>query len=181
MESQDRVIQATLSVIRSEGIKAVTVRRVATELGHSTTVVTHYFANRQVLLNATLERAFEESKKDADAAISAGDDELWAFLDWSISADQVAIWETLLAGHIAGLDQEVSKQVESLLTWWDERFQQLASGRVAPGYTKAQLCDIAGAVIEGVLLSPSGGPVSGISGKQILRATLGPLIKSSTK
>lgn len=176
MESRDRVIVATLNVIRRDGIKAVTIRRVAEQLGHSTTVVTHYFKNRQELIQETLRRAFDETRAEAEAAVQGADDQLWAFLDWAISPEHAELWETLMAAHVTGVDEEVSKQVESLLNWWDAKFQALVSGRAAPGYTPAQLCDIAGTVVEGILLSPSGGAVSGISGKQILRATLSSLV-----
>ena len=111
-----------------------------------------------------------------EAAVQGADDQLWAFLDWAISPEHAELWETLMAAHVAGVDEEVSNQVESLLNWWDAKFQALVSGRAAPGYTPAQLCDIAGTVVEGILLSPSGGAVSGISGKQILRATLSSLV-----
>lgn len=179
MESQDRVIEATLRVIKSEGLKGVTVRRVAQELGKSTTVITHYFANRQVLLETTLARALGESRASAEAAIRDASDPLWAFLDWSISEEHSELWEALLAAYAAGIDEEVSRQVDALLQWWDERFKTLLAGRESGGYSPAEICDIAGVVVEGILLTQNFASPSGISGKKVLRATLSSLISDS--
>ena len=41
MGMPEQVIEATLKVIELGGVKEVTVRRVAEELGRSTTVITH--------------------------------------------------------------------------------------------------------------------------------------------
>jgi AcrR family transcriptional regulator len=45
-------------VIARDGLDAASVRRVAAEAGSSTTVVTHYFADKQALLAAAVEDAY---------------------------------------------------------------------------------------------------------------------------
>ena len=50
MSVRDEVKEATIRVIATEGVPAVTIRRVAREVGRSTSAITHYFADRDELL-----------------------------------------------------------------------------------------------------------------------------------
>ena len=52
------VAAAARAVIARDGLDAASVRRVAAEAGSSTTVVTHYFADKQALLVAAVEDAY---------------------------------------------------------------------------------------------------------------------------
>lgn len=177
MESQDRVIAATRAVMERGGIKDVTIRRVAQELGKSTTVITHYFPSRQALVRETLAHSLDISKQTAEQIIEAADDKLWAFLEWSISEEHRDLWSAIISGHAAGLDSEVSAQVEDLLTWWDEKLQQLLVGRIAGRYSESECCDIIGVAVEGILLTASRGTPSGMSGEEVLRALVAPLLR----
>lgn len=179
MESKDRVINATLSVIESGGVKEVTIRRVAQELGRSTTVITHYFSNRQELIAATLDQSLLASKNAALGSIEHSDDRLWAFLDWSISEEHGALWEALIAAHAAGLDPEVSKHVEDLLAWWDDLLLELLNERNLQGSISLEVCDIIGVVVEGILLNSSRPTYSGITGTQLLRKAVGHLLQQN--
>jgi len=49
-ERRRKIAEAALDVIAREGLDAATIRRIAAELGCSTTVITHYFADKQELL-----------------------------------------------------------------------------------------------------------------------------------
>lgn len=49
-ERRQQIAQAAIDVIAREGLDAATIRRIAAEVGFSTTAVTHYFANKQELL-----------------------------------------------------------------------------------------------------------------------------------
>ena len=177
MESQDRVIAATRAVMERGGIKDVTIRRVAQELGKSTTVITHYFPSRQALVRETLAHSLDISKQTAEQIIEAADDKLWAFLEWSISEEHRDLWSAIISGHAAGLDPEVSAQVEDLLAWWDEKLQQLLEGRIAGNYSESECCDIIGVAVEGILLTASRGTPSGMSGDEVLRALVSPLLR----
>ena len=44
MSVRDEVKEATIRVIAAEGVPAVTIRRVAREVGRSTSAITHYFS-----------------------------------------------------------------------------------------------------------------------------------------
>ncbi|MDT7578857.1 MAG: hypothetical protein QOK35_117, partial [Pseudonocardiales bacterium] len=58
VERRARVAAAARAVIARDGLDATSVRRVAAEAGSSTTVVTHYFADKQALLVAAVEDAY---------------------------------------------------------------------------------------------------------------------------
>ena len=49
-ERRRRIAEVVVDVIASEGLDAATVRRIAAAVGYSTTVVTHYFADKHDLL-----------------------------------------------------------------------------------------------------------------------------------
>lgn len=54
-ERRRRIAEVAVDVIAREGLSAATVRRIADEAGFSTTAITHYFADKQELLNWTFE------------------------------------------------------------------------------------------------------------------------------
>jgi hypothetical protein len=63
------------------------------------------------------------------------------------------------------------------MDWWDDQLLKLLKGRVAPGRTAQELCDIIGVVVEGILLSSDRELASGMSSEALLRATISPLLK----
>lgn len=65
------VARAARTVIAREGLSGATVRRVADELGGSTTAVTHYFASRDELLYAAVEDAYSTAAARMAAAVEA--------------------------------------------------------------------------------------------------------------
>ena len=177
MGMPEQVIEATIRVIEVGGVKEVTVRKVAEELGRSTTVVTHYFPTREDLLDAALNKSFAQSREQAMVFIRDSKDGLWAFLNWSISAEHRRVWLQLVAAYLAGLDPHVSKQIDEFIDWWDDQLLQLLKGRVAPGRSTQELCDIIGVVVEGILLSSDRELRSGMGSEALLRATISPLLK----
>ncbi len=179
MGMPEQVIEATLRIIETGGIKDVTVRRVAEEIGRSTTVVTHYFPTREHLLEAALTTSFAQSKAQAMLYIQDSHDELWAFMEWSVSAHHRRVWLQLVVAYLAGLDPHVATLVDEFIDWWEAQLVKLLEGRVAPGQTRQELSDIIGVVVEGILLSSDRKMTSGLNAEQLLRATISPLLKSA--
>ena len=64
-----QIDSAVLHLVAHEGIAAVTFRRVAAELGASTTAVTHFVPDRETLLD----RAFSALRAEVAAAITAAE------------------------------------------------------------------------------------------------------------
>ena len=72
VERRAQVATAARAVIARDGLDAATVRRVAAEAGSSTTVVTHYFADKQALLLAAVQDAYAAVAVRMVAHIEAG-------------------------------------------------------------------------------------------------------------
>jgi len=76
-EKRAEFVAASWNVIASEGLRAATLRRVASEAGCTTGSLTHYFANRRSLLIDSLRTAHFEAgarmQKAADAATTPFD------------------------------------------------------------------------------------------------------------
>ena len=176
MEMPGQVIQATLRVIEEGGVKDVTVRKVAEQLGRSTTVITHYFSTRDDLIDAAVTATLAQSREEAVALMQSSEDPLWTFLDWSVSGKNHAIWLELVAAYAADLDRQVTKQVDEFLTWWDEQIEELLKGRVTAGLTTKELCDIIGVVVEGILFASNREFASGLTPQELLRLTISPLL-----
>jgi hypothetical protein len=110
--------------------------------------------------------------------MQGNDDKLWAFMNWSISAQHRRVWLQLVAAYLAGHDPHVSTQIDEFIDWWEEHLLQLLDGRVASGRTNQELCDIIGVVVEGILLSSNREFASGLTSEQLLRATISPLLRA---
>jgi AcrR family transcriptional regulator len=80
-DTHDRILEAAVELIASEGIDDVRIARVATRAGVSTALVHHYFSTREDLLEQALLRSFklaaeerfgEDASADAAGASAAG-------------------------------------------------------------------------------------------------------------
>lgn len=67
-----RIAEVCVDVIGREGLEAATIRRIAAEVGFSTTIVTHYFADKQELL-VWAYRVLAEEAEAHFAAVAARD------------------------------------------------------------------------------------------------------------
>jgi AcrR family transcriptional regulator len=72
LERRSKVAAAARAVIARDGLDGASVRRVAAEAGSSTTVVTHYFADKQALLAAAVEDAYAAVTGRMAAHVEAG-------------------------------------------------------------------------------------------------------------
>lgn len=71
-ERRTQVAAAARAVIARDGLEGASVRRVAAEAGSSTTVVTHYFADKDALLLAAVEDAYAAVAARALAKAESG-------------------------------------------------------------------------------------------------------------
>ncbi len=76
--TRDRVLEAAMSIADAEGLSAVSMRRVATELRVEAMSLYHHVANKDALLDGLVERvvteALEESTSAVEQAGSTSDD-----------------------------------------------------------------------------------------------------------
>ena len=176
MSIAEMVQEATLKVIAEEGVKAVTIRRVALELDRSTTVITHYFDSRESLLRESVSAALRERRESAETLIAESAEPLWDFLEWSIQDEHIEIWHALLAASHAGSETEVTRLVEEFEEWWSATLANLLKGKVRKGHTIAEVSDVIGIVVEGLLFRNGKQASSRLSQSQLLRIAIGSLL-----
>ena len=140
LERRAQVAAAARAVIARDGLDAASVRRVAAEAGSSTTVVTHYFADKQALLAAAVEDAYRAVTARMAAHVHGGRGGLPTLRDvllealpldgernaearvwmafWSMAATQPALRAVQRAGYaawrelVAGLLTEAAERGE---------------------------------------------------------------------
>lgn len=86
-------------VLAASGIESSTIRDVAAAGGWSTTMVTHYFANKDQLLLHTLAMSVADMSRSIDDAQQGGVDELRAIIEQILPLDteRTARWRLWLA------------------------------------------------------------------------------------
>ena len=58
--ASQRIYKCALDILEAEGPQAVSIRRVAKEVGITPMAIYHYFASREALLNAVVDSEFEQ-------------------------------------------------------------------------------------------------------------------------
>ena len=176
MNTKDEVIGATLRVIATHGFQAVTIRHVATEVNRSTTVVTHYFANRNALLREVVGSAIKERREAVESVINDASDPTWAFLEWSIDADVDGVWPAVVAASAAGIESEVVGAARQFDQWWTDRLTQLLRERQGNYEDPAVLADAIGVVIDGFVVGLGISKSSNEERLHLLHILLDPLV-----
>lgn len=104
-------------VVAARGIEALTIRQVADAAGYSTTIVSHYFRDKQDLVRATYREAADRSLAHFDAAVDGPgtlQDALEAVLP--LDADRRRNWTLMVAfWGIAALDPELTAVQSGLM------------------------------------------------------------------
>lgn len=72
VQRRARVAAAARAVIARDGLDATSVRRVAAEAGSSTTIVTHYFADKRALMMAAIEDGYAAATSRMAARVEEG-------------------------------------------------------------------------------------------------------------
>lgn len=169
MSIRDQVKDATLSVIAAEGVHAVTIRRVAAELGRSTTVVTHYFDDRNELLTESVGEALAERQSQIESRLESAEDPLWVFLDWSIEADPEGVWAAIVTAARAGIEPEITERAHAFERWWGERLLKLIARRCKEGRDPLEVAAAVGVVVDGIMLGLDASSVDQAHRRRLLR------------
>jgi AcrR family transcriptional regulator len=87
-ERRQQVVDIARRLIEKEGVDAATVRRVAEEAGCSTTIVSHYFANKHQLLLLIYRRASEGAKDRVRDVLDRSPGDIEACLEALLPMDE---------------------------------------------------------------------------------------------
>lgn len=90
---RQQLIEATYLVLNRDGIDNLTLKKIATEAGVATSIITHYFGTKEALIAATMSdlvgsllREIRERRKQAPTTI----DEIVAIVDGNFAPSQVS-------------------------------------------------------------------------------------------
>jgi AcrR family transcriptional regulator len=88
-ERREQIVTAATQVLGELGFAKFTLRAVGKRLGGSVTLVTHYFASRDALLDALLERTLSDARTQQDElmAISDPHERLRATIEYFLPLD----------------------------------------------------------------------------------------------
>jgi AcrR family transcriptional regulator len=110
---RSEVAQVACELIASEGVEATTVRRVAEAAKCSTTIVSHYFANKHQLLLFAYRAAAVSSQSRVDAVVDSDPTDLQGCLEALLPLDRARLrnWQVWFAfwGMVIG-DAEFAKE-----------------------------------------------------------------------
>ncbi|MFJ7305138.1 TetR/AcrR family transcriptional regulator [Streptomyces sp. NPDC099088] len=117
----DEIAAATIQVARERGVRSVTIRAVAAQLGGSTAMVTNYVSSRSALMLNALRKAEEEWTAEMDEVLDGltGLERLKAAARWMSTTehdDEVLrrlLMEIASAGPAAGEELEELRRVTS--------------------------------------------------------------------
>lgn len=138
---RDLVARVAADLVAEHGLEALTVRRVAEAAGHSTTVVSHYFADRRDLVRATYRAAAARTSARFDDALVDADDPLPACLEALLPVDEqrardvrtwLAFWAMAVADPELAAEQDARVQ-SARRRIVDVLAREQARGRVREG------------------------------------------------
>lgn len=163
---------AVVAIAASDGVAAVTIRRVADYIGMSTSGVTHYVGSRDELLRAAIEEVAADVEAHADRLVAAADDPrsaAAAILDWAVidlDATTRGLWLALVVG--AHDDEVVRHALDDFNRRWHDRLRRLLG---EAGLADQWRLDVLAVLVDGLLVVEADDGQSWTSGRR--RAVLG--------
>lgn len=168
--------RATLRVVAKHGINGVTIRRIASELGASTTVITHFTRDKDDLLTRVISAELADRRNQITDLIASADDPFWAMVTWSVEADPDGVWPALVAATAAGVAPQVGQLVRDFDAWWTDQIIHLIKGRLVNGLRVRDAVDAIGVVTDGLLLAFDSGDWSPAHRRRLAQTLIGPLL-----
>lgn len=126
-ERRREILEATVRVLAKRGIRGLSFRAIARELGGSTTLVTHYFGSQADLLQGVADSFAAEIEAEIVERLEAIDDpheRLLILLEWLVPATEEALLQekariTVLADRLTG------EEVDQGFELWEVRVRAL--------------------------------------------------------
>jgi AcrR family transcriptional regulator len=118
-EHRRRIADVTVGIIAREGLEAATVRRIAAEVGCSTTVITHYFSDKHELLLWTYRMLGEFGHAEFEQTAPPDSRDLLGYLLSMAAVDErnIAYWRAYVAIWDKSLrDPEIAAELNSWIS-----------------------------------------------------------------
>jgi AcrR family transcriptional regulator len=168
--------RATLRVVARHGVNGVTIRRVAGELGTSTSAITHFTRNKDDLLGRVISAELDDRRRQITDLVASAEDPFWAVVSWSVEADPDGVWPALVSATAAGVAPAIGQLVRDFDAWWTDLIIQLVEGRLIDGLSERDAADAVGVVADGLLLALDSGDWSSAHRHRLARTLIGPLL-----
>ena len=122
-----------IDLIAEEGLEAVTIRRLAAVTGFSTTVVTHYFPNKQALLFKVYERCAERAQERVDQAFAKDPGDVGKCLEALLAIGEEARkgWKVNIAFWPHALKDGPLRERQ---LWWTRKAEQTVTSAIQRAY-----------------------------------------------
>ncbi len=160
---RQELIEASWRVIAAEGLEGVTMRKIAAEAGCTTGRLTHYFADREALILASLRTSYDVTGDRARQAIannSSNQEMLLQFAEEMLPADEERLreWKVWIAfWSAATVDKALAVENDARHQAWADELADLIKD-AAPKADARQEADLLIGLINGVGLHAAVNP-----------------------
>ncbi len=159
------LIEASWRVISTEGLEGVTMRKIAAEAGCTTGRLTHYFADREALILASLKASYDVTGDRARSSIAHDTDnktKLIRFAEEMLPADEERLreWKVWIAfWSAATVDKTLAAENDTRHQAWANELADLIKD-AAPASNAKQEADLLIGLINGVGLHAAVNPTN---------------------
>lgn len=136
-ERRDELLECAVGISRTDGLAAVSLRRVALDHGVTPGLVSHYFATAEQLVIATFQNAALADYERVFAAIDLAPTpiaKIWTMIDVMLdqsSVDASALW--LDAWSLGRRNRQLADEVDRMNQLWQERVAEIVASGIAAG------------------------------------------------
>ena len=167
-ERRHQIVAAALTIARDHGVRAITFRSIATEMGTSTSAITHYVDSRGDLFRLLFEHVSGAWRAEADERLAtlAPEQGLRLVLPRHLVLDEERrLAERIWFGALveAELRRELADWVQGYDEWYIDRLEAALSGcdlNVPTNVASDMLHSLTTGITAEALLSPSDWPAS---------------------
>ncbi len=150
--TRERILSAALALVDEEGMEALSMRRLAKELGVDPMAIYHHLPNKRALLSAIIERVFSEMRVPEPEGVEGWRERVRA---WARAFREVARAHPRLVPHLASYPEAAA---EATL----ESTEELYAAFEAAGMAPRQIVGAVGVVVDyliGFALAETSGAV----------------------
>jgi AcrR family transcriptional regulator len=150
--TRERILSAALALVDEEGMEALSMRRLAKELGVDPMAIYHHLPNKRALLSAIIERVFSEMRVPEPEGVEGWRERVRA---WARAFREVARAHPRLVPHLASYPEAAA---EATL----ESTEELYAAFEAVGMAPRQIVGAVGVVVDyliGFALAEASGAV----------------------
>lgn len=140
---REEILSAAYEILEEEGLAGLSFRAVAARMGGSATLVTHYYASRQALVEDLTAFSLNRWRADLQALETGIDDpaeRLRILLEWLVPVNPEGLREERARLNLLANDQHDS-ETQAMLRKWDQDGRNAVRRHLQPLIVKENLED----------------------------------------